>query len=195
MSAMTKDDMLASMTAMWLDGVSATNIGKHFGVTRNKVMGYVARREWARTEGVVKAAQKARYAPRADATARHPVIPPARQPTPRTLAKPALKIVGNGAVFHEDPEQREPKVIAREVGAVPGSLGLRIIDMGFTGCRWPISTHGNDGAETRFCCAKRVDGKPYCLPHGEIATTGQTYGNGRKVPDAKELIRSLRRFA
>ena len=188
MGAMTRDQLVEEIKTRWLAGVSGGDIAKALGVTKNTVVGLVQRRGWTRTDSMAKAS--------ADALAKANTARARAAPRPvRPAPKPALKIVGNSAVFHEDPEQREPRVIAREVGAVPGSLGLRIIDSGFTGCKWPISTHGNDGAETRFCCAPRVEGKPYCRFHGEVATTGPTYGNGRKVPDAKELIRSLRRFA
>ena len=48
-----------------------------------------------------------------------------------------------------------------EIGDMDRTDGLRIMDDGFGGCRWPI---GGEGADCRFCCLPSA-GKPYCEAH------------------------------
>lgn len=91
--------------------------------------------------------------------------------------KPALKIAGNGAIF-EEPEPRTPFV---RTLFVEGTGGLRIIDEGFGGCRWPLS---GEGVEIRFCCASREDGASYCTDHARRAY--------QPTSSAKQRARSVR---
>lgn len=86
-----------------------------------------------------------------------------------------------------------PKPVGPESAAGPWAplQGLPpVLRLHATGCKWPITVEGD---ELSWCCgAHRVLEAPYCLEHAELAY--RQAGNGVKDP-AKELIRSLRRYA
>lgn len=103
---------------------------------------------------------------------------PAPRPVKRRMTA-ILKIIG-GAVM-EQAEAPPPQV---QTKFREGAGGLRIIDPGFGGCRWPLN---GEGAETRFCCARKA-GDAYCADHKRIAYTAPS-------TSAKEFRRSLRRYA
>lgn len=63
--------------------------------------------------------------------------------------------------------------------------GLRIIDPGFRGCRWPLS---GEGSEMRFCCAALSPGSYYCTSHRKCSTTS-------KIQLTPEEIKSTERLA
>lgn len=107
------------------------------------------------------------------------------KPEPKPRATVALKIAGNGAVFVE-PDARPPQF---QTKFREGEGGLRIIDPGFDGCRWPLN---GEGADMRFCCGKRPDGDTYCEDHARAAYTPTMLTPKRR---ANELVRSLRRYA
>lgn len=177
------DAVLAEIKKLWLEGRSGQEIADQLGLTKNTVVGYVQRRGWKRTNSLAKAA--------ADMLAKANTARAKAAPRP-VRAKPQLKIVGNGAVMQQDPVQRPPVIVARVIGAAPGSLGLIMTDPRFGGCRWPI---GGEGADMRFCCARRPDGRIYCDHHHDAACSRQPLTRKPGADPTKELMRSLRRFA
>ncbi len=169
------EDMLEKMERLWREGETATAIARILGTTRNAVCGHAFRKKWPRSDEVREIAARN--------------TGNKAKPLP---AKPALKIVGNGAVFHEDAEQRAPRAEAKTIGAVPGSIGRRIIDAPgryLPGCKWPIATPSRDMSETLFCCAPRDGEKPYCSDHAAAA-----YSTAPKM-SGKQFARSVRRYA
>lgn len=62
--------------------------------------------------------------------------------------------------------------------------GLRIIDPGFRGCRWPL---GGDGSEMRFCCAQASDG-PYCREHHRRAHTTKIQLTPEEIKSTERLF-------
>ena len=162
------DENTAEAKRLWLEGLSAAQVARRIGASRNAVIGKVTRL------GLTTSNRQRASAPNAEA----------RRTRPKLNPKPILKIAGNGTVF-ERSEAREPRVTTtfRE-----GPGGLRIIDPGFGGCRWPLN---GEGAEVRFCCARPVDGQPYCADHARDAYMPPVPGKKR---DARELTRSLRRY-
>ena len=45
------DGRIDEIQDMWEDGFSATEIGKHYGVTKNSVMGLITRKGWTKNPG------------------------------------------------------------------------------------------------------------------------------------------------
>jgi GcrA cell cycle regulator len=128
--------------AMWLAGESAAVIGKALGVTRNAVIGKLARLGVARPDAVSRANREAgaRKGAGVSATAR------AKAP-----ARPVLKVVANAA--RPRPSEPEPEPLA--------SLMRLTSHM----CRWPIGEPEQAG----FGFCGRPAQRSFCPDHARRA--------------------------
>jgi GcrA cell cycle regulator len=138
------EERLAEFNKLTAAGLSASQIAKRLGISRNAVCG-----KWDRL-GVSKprpAAPKPKPAPKPRTAAPKPA------PRPRTAApKPALR-----AAMHVP-------------DLAPGSLDIDFMAITSTTCKWPV----NDGNPFRFCgVAKPAEGGPYCAFHARVASGGR----------------------
>jgi len=158
------DDRVATLTKLWADGLSASQIAKQLGgVTRNAVIGKVHRlglsgrakpSSPARKAAARKTAATTAARPAAAATARKPKAKPVRTPsaprTPRVIAK----------VAPPPPPPLEAKLMSNGEFATILTITEHM-------CKWPIGDPGADNF--RFCGRKTDPEEPYCLAHSRVA--------------------------
>jgi GcrA cell cycle regulator len=130
-------------------GFSCSQIAREIGVTRNAVIGKIARLKLVRVQDAL-AGQRARRA--------LPSAPRARIVTQHQILK-ALR------AMPEPPG--EP--------ASGGANRCSLLELGQGKCRWPINEPGADNF--CFCGDQPVDGLPYCAPHARMAY--HSSGRGR----------------
>lgn len=168
------DDRVATLTKMWGEGQSASQIAKELGgVTRNAVIGKVHRlglsnratggvKPAAKGKPAVKPAVKAKPAAKAKAAAA-PVTPPKPNLPARKVIIPA------GQPLPPQPSANEisPEALAsvREVEKKAKKIGL--MDLTERTCKWPIGDPATD--EFWFCGLSSQPGKPYCEAHVGVA--------------------------
>ena len=152
------EDRVATLTKLWADGLSASQIAKQLGgVTRNAVIGKVHRLGLSGRAKPTKpkAATTAKSAPK-------PAPRPARPAAPKpAAAKPAPK------------PAPKPAVVAPTIDAPLEAKPLKdgsyatILTLTEHMCKWPIGDPGAD--EFRFCGRKTDPDEPYCTPHSMVA--------------------------
>jgi GcrA cell cycle regulator len=123
-------------------GFSCSQIAREIGVTRNAVIGKIARLKLVRVKDAL-AGQRERRPP--------PIAPHPRIVTQHQILK-ALRAMPERAAA-------EP--------ASGGANRCSLFELGQGKCRWPIN---EPGAENFcFCGDKPVEGLPYCVPHARMA--------------------------
>ena len=156
------DDRVATLTKLWADGLSASQIAKQLGgVTRNAVIGKVHR---LGLSGRAKPSSPARKAAARKTAA-------SKASRARASSKPKQKTVRARSV------PRAPRVVAKApvppppppLEAKPMSNGEFATIMTITEhmCKWPIGDPGADNF--RFCGRKTDPEEPYCLAHSRVA--------------------------
>ena len=157
------DDRVATLTKLWADGLSASQIAKQLGgVTRNAVIGKVHR---LGLSGRAKPSSPARKAAArktaASKGARGSSASP--KPKPKTVRTPSAP--------------RTPRVVAKAPAPPPpppleaklqadGSFAT-ILTITEHMCKWPIGDPGADNF--RFCGRHTDPEEPYCLAHSRVA--------------------------
>lgn len=103
----------------------------------------------------------------------------------RTRQKPKPLALVAALTFGNLSGPTVPKAPARiDITDAEREGGLRIIDPGFRGCRWPLS---GDGSEMRFCCAGVADG-PYCGEHKRRAHTSKIQLTPEEIKSTERLF-------
>lgn len=146
------DDRVATLTKLWADGLSASQIAKELGgVTRNAVIGKVHRLGLSGRAKPSNPKRKSVAAPRA--------AKPRPTKVTRTPAIPrALRTIP--AVEQPTPPPMDAKPMANGEFAT-------ILTITDHMCKWPI---GDPGApDFRFCGRKTDPDEPYCVPHSQVA--------------------------
>lgn len=155
------DDRVATLTKLWADGLSASQIAKQLGgVTRNAVIGKVHR---LGLSGRAKPSSPARKA-----AARKTAASTASRAS--TVAKPKAKPARAPSA------PRTPRVIAQVQAPPQAPLEAKLLADGKFAtiltitdhmCKWPIGDPGGDNF--RFCGRKTDQDEPYCLAHSRVA--------------------------
>ena len=154
------DDRVATLTKLWADGLSASQIAKQLGgVTRNAVIGKVHR---LGLSGRAKPSSPARKAAaRKTAASSASRARAASKSKPKSVRAPSVP--------------RAPRVVVKApvppppLEAKPMSNGEFATIMTITEhmCKWPIGDPGADNF--RFCGRKTDPEEPYCLAHSRVA--------------------------
>ncbi|KPU83639.1 GcrA cell cycle regulator [Marinosulfonomonas sp. PRT-SC04] len=174
------DDRVATLTKMWGEGQSASQIAKELGgVTRNAVIGKVHRLGLSNrattgtkvaAKGKVAAKPAARAKPAAKAKTATPTPAAETLPVPAKPMLPVRKvIIPAGQPLPPQPSANEisPEALAsvREVEKKAKKIGL--MDLTERTCKWPIGDPATD--EFWFCGLETQQGKPYCEAHVGVA--------------------------
>ncbi|WP_298915424.1 GcrA family cell cycle regulator [uncultured Algimonas sp.] len=148
------EDRVATLSKLWADGLSASQIAKQLGgVTRNAVIGKVHRL------GLSGRAKPSRPKPAAkDKAARM-----AAKPKPAAKAKPAAAAKPK-AVPAQLPVPTQAPLDAKPLKDGNYATILTLTDHM---CKWPIGDPG--GNEFRFCGRKTDPDEPYCTAHSMVA--------------------------
>lgn len=155
----TRDGVIGAVLTLFRDGVTAREIGRLTGRTRNAVLGIVhrargagvdvtapARPKPARAEKLPRAAKPARAATSTAPAGGAPRAATAKAAKPARPVKPARAWAG--------PE-----------GAPIATVGVGLLDLRAESCRWPL----HDELPALFCGAARLAPHPYCVGHCRLA--------------------------
>ena len=161
------EERVETLKKLWLEGHSASQIAKHLGgVTRNAVIGKVARLKLSSLGGAV----------RQEASAPRKLNPaPLSHPKPRPISVPveaqAPDVVGNLAL---KPRPAAPPILASQPMPVLRLVETKlepvpIYELPSNGCRYPVDER--EGVHF-FCGTPKGQGKPnYCADHHAICFT------------------------
>jgi len=167
------DDRVATLTKMWGEGQSASQIAKELGgVTRNAVIGKVHRLGLSnRATTGAKPAAKGKVAAKPAAKAKSAAKPKAAVPAvpPKPVLPTRKVIIPAGQPLPPQPSANEisPEALAsvREVEKKAKKIGL--MELTERTCKWPIGDPATD--EFWFCGLEAQPGKPYCEAHVGVA--------------------------
>ena len=174
------DDRVATLTKMWGEGQSASQIAKELGgVTRNAVIGKVHRLGLSNrtTTSGSKPAAKGKTAAKPAAARAKPAAKakaaPSDPPVPAVPAKPMLPIrkviIPAGQPLPPQPSANEisPEALASVREVEKGAKKIGLMDLTERTCKWPIGDPATD--EFWFCGLESQAGKPYCEAHVGVA--------------------------
>lgn len=193
------DERIQELTRLWQAGLSASDIGKRLGMSKNAVVGkahrlklpsrpspikHTAALQPPQTGGTGGKAPKAAGAARASKTARGATAarsaPAARSPG----AGDAAATAGDTKLV----QRRQAAVRAvtgargREPAPTAGETGGRS-----KGCLWPIGDPGD--SDFHFCGEEPLPGKPYCAEHAARAYITRTRERDRDRQEREERQR------
>ena len=140
------DEMVESLRQMWVEGLTATEIAKKLGVSKNSIVGKVHRLCLTARPSPIKKKDEEINEQEAKNTPQ-----PVEQPTVVVKATPKAKSVA-------EPKEVSPKDVDGKT---------RLVDLDSHTCRWPIG----DPRDEDFCfCGKKVRaGQTYCDEHSTMA--------------------------
>jgi GcrA cell cycle regulator len=134
------DERIARLKSCFAAGLTCRQIANEIGVTRNAVIGKIAR---LNLSGIRDARM------------------PARKPAPRP-ARP--RIVTQHQILRALRAEPEP---GREAAAITSLHRCSLMELGQGHCRWPINEPGAE--DFGFCGDQPVPGLPYCAAHARLA--------------------------
>ena len=167
------EDRVATLTKLWADGLSASQIAKQLGgVTRNAVIGKVHRL------GLSGRAKPSRPKPaKTQSSPRRTAKRKAAKSAPRTTSSKASAAAPKTAPA-QLPVSLEPPLEAKPLKDGSYATILTLTDHM---CKWPIGDPGSD--EFRFCGRKTDPDEPYCKAHSMVA-----YQPSRRRNSAGKMI-------
>lgn len=170
------DDRVATLTKMWGEGQSASQIAKELGgVTRNAVIGKVHRLGLSnRTTTGAKPAAKGKVAAKPAAARAKPAAKAKAAPSvPAVPTKPVLPvrkvIIPAGQPLPPQPSANEisPEALASVREVEKKAKKISLMELTERTCKWPIGDPATD--EFWFCGLETEPGKPYCEAHVGVA--------------------------
>ncbi len=170
------DERVATLTKMWGEGNSASQIAKELGgVTRNAVIGKVHRlglSNRATTKKSVnktaKTAPKTKAKPKATTVKSVPTKPLTEIPAVRDIPR-KRPIITAGKPLPPQPSASEvsAEALANVVAIEEKAKKLTLMQLTERTCKWPI---GDPATEEFWFCGHPVQaGKPYCETHVAVA--------------------------
>ena len=163
------DERVETLKALWLDGLSASQIAKELGgVTRNAVIGKVHR-----------LGLSGRATP--------------SQPSPVAFKPPRSRPAAPAPIVHRRPTATlgadSPPPEARFTPRVEEPGAATVLTLGRHMCKWPIGDPSS--SEFTFCGRRASDERPYCVEHAKLAYQPQ---QTKRKAGPNDLARSLRRY-
>lgn len=159
------DDRVATLTKLWADGLSASQIANELGgVTRNAVIGKVHRL------GLSGRARSGNSTPRTKRTT-------PRASTYAKSSKAASRISGNSGIkLHS---VSIPRLETAPDAVAPDPLKLSLIELSDSTCKWPIGDPST--SDFYFCGHKSKDDCPYCEFHSSLAYQPQAERRAKRA--------------
>ncbi|HBQ36437.1 MAG TPA: GcrA cell cycle regulator [Rhodobacteraceae bacterium] len=179
------DDRVATLTKMWGEGQSASQIAKELGgVTRNAVIGKVHRLGLSnRATGGAKTGAKAKPAAKPATARAKPAAKAAATPAsiaPKTPLPPRKAIIPAGQPLPPQPSANEisPEALATVREVEKGAKKISLMELTERTCKWPIGDPATE--EFWFCGLTSEPGKPYCEAHVGVAFQPMSSRRDRK---------------
>ena len=161
MSATWSDERITTLSKLWLDGLSASQIAQELGgVTRNAVIGKVHR-----------LGLSGRRAPTAPTRAPETTFVRARR-APRTVASP---------------RPRRPVLVVATASPEGPGLVHDMRQLGAHACKWPI---GDPKTEGFSFCGRPAEGR-YCTAHEQVGVRPGTAWRADRDPVVKRALAGL----
>jgi GcrA cell cycle regulator len=158
------DDRVSTLSRLWADGLSATQIARQLGgVTRNAVIGKAHRLGLSRGGAASRPSRPARISP--------PRIRRAKRPAP--LMRPPVSA-------------RTCDVVVPPPSAAPG-LVRDLTELTSHSCRWPI---GDPKADDFSFCGLPAPGR-YCAAHAQVSTRPGTAWRVDRDPVVRRALAGL----
>ena len=166
------DDRVATLTKMWGEGQSASQIAKELGgVTRNAVIGKVHRlglsnratsgaKPAAKGKAATKPAARAKPAAKAKAA-------PAAAPKPMLPARKVIIPAGQPLPPQPSANEISPEALASVREVEKKAKKISLMELTERTCKWPIGDPATE--EFWFCGLTSEPGKPYCEAHVGVA--------------------------
>jgi GcrA cell cycle regulator len=139
------DERIALLKALFERGRTCREMAYEIGVSRNAVIGKLARLNLTRGRGA--------RLPRSER--RTPAVP-------RPRGARHLQLLLKARVEEGEALAQRPVDILN----IPEGPGCSLLELGADTCRWPI---GDAAADTKFCGNKPFGGSPYCAGHARLA--------------------------
>jgi len=177
------DERVATLSKMWGEGQSASQIAKELGgVTRNAVIGKVHRlglsnRATSGTKAAAKGKTAAKPAARTKTAAKARVAPAA---TPKPMLPARKAIIPAGQPLPPQPSANEisPEALASVREVEKKAKKISLMELTERTCKWPIGDPATD--EFWFCGLASQPGKPYCEAHVGVAFQPMSSRRDRK---------------
>lgn len=141
------EQMVEDLRQMWIEGLTANEIAKKLGVSKNSIVGKVHRLCLTARPSPIKKKEEAEIPQKTDKT---PII--------ETISEEFLPEI----------KEEEPSEIAKISAPKPSAVnGVKLVNLDSHTCRWPIG----DPRDEDFCfCGKKVRaGQTYCDEHAAMA--------------------------
>jgi len=136
-------DRIEALKIHFAAGLSCREIAAEIGVSRNAVIGKIARLNLTRDKGVMRVARKEGSC---------------AKPRPRGAQR--LRQI----LLKSFPAEAEPVI---EEAPIHNGHTCSLFELSKETCRWPISTPGQ--ADFCFCGNTPIEGLPYCAGHSRLA--------------------------
>ncbi|MBR1756143.1 MAG: global cell cycle regulator GcrA-like protein [Alphaproteobacteria bacterium] len=137
------EESVEQLRQMWAQGLTANEIAKKLGVTKNAIVGKVHRLCLTARPSPIKSKE--------NETATEDIF--------------ALETTEENAVAAISPQEKKPK--KSEVKNEKKSENIRLVDLDSHTCRWPIGDPRDD--DFSFCGKKVRMGQTYCDEHAQLA--------------------------
>ena len=144
---------ITRLRELWSEGISASEIGRRLGISKNAVIGKVHRLELPGRNCPIKRNGQSRpkTTPRIGRTGSRTTLP-----TPQSLQRPVTATA---------PGTRDRVTLKSPAAATPPAVPPTLFRpwQKSQPCCWPIGEPGRSGF--RYCDAGSLPGKPYCKEH------------------------------
>jgi len=168
------DERIEELTRLWQAGMSASEIGKQLGVSKNAVVGKAHRLKLPSRPSPIKQSDKgAAQKPASTAETATSASASASTSTAAAASTPARSAPSQQSSAEAARPRRKPAVQKARNGTTARLNGTSIRAQvearggGGTGCLWPIGDPNDP--DFHFCGAAPAPGKPYCAEHAARA--------------------------
>lgn len=151
------DEQVEKLRQMWVEGLTANEIAKKLGVSKNSIVGKVHRLCLKARPSPIKKKENAEATLVSEVT---------------EVSEEAVKTVDESVEAEEIAVEADSieRVAREKVAAVkknPGKHSVKLVELDSHTCRWPIG----DPRDDDFCfCGKKVKtGQTYCDEHSAVA--------------------------
>lgn len=160
------DERIQELTRLWQQGLSASEIGKRLGVSKNSIVGKAHRLNLPSRPSPIRQGEEADGAGGAEAA--EPQGRAARKPSGKANGRSGAKNGQANGTGNGKANGSAKRKGTGTTGDNPASVRAQVEARGGrSGCLWPIGDPNDP--DFHFCGAAAAPGKPYCPEHAARA--------------------------